>query len=525
MTSTTAGQTGQLTEDLGPIEPIAVIGLACRVPGAADVDEFWRNLVEGTESVRRGTVEEQSALADAPDEINDPDFVPASAVLADPEYLDAAFFGMSAREAQLRDPQQRLFLELAHTALEDGGYDPACYQGEIGVYAGSGEDAYQWLHTRRNRAALKVAGTIGLAISSHPDYVATLASYKLNLHGPSMTLHTACSTSLVAIHLACEALRNGECDMALSGGVNLDLPLRRGYVYAEGGPTSRDGRCRAFDAQATGTVWGSGGAVIVLKRLGEALADGDHVRAVILGNAVNNEGGDKVGFTAPSQDGQAAVIAQALAAAQVNPRTISYVEAHGTGTSLGDPIEVAALSSAYRKYSSDVGWCGIGSVKTNIGHLGPAAGVAGLVKAVLALQNGMIPPSLNCQEPNPRIEFGSNPFYVNTALSKWDSDGGPLRAAVSSFGMGGTNAHVILEQAPAAACSPDEPGRAHLLQLSARTPSALGVAAERLSAHLTAAEGERSRSPTCPARCGPGGGSSRNAWPSWPPAGRMPPRP
>ena len=454
MTSDTTWPTGYEIGEPDAVEPIAVIGLACRLPGAADVDEFWRNLADGAESIRRSTLEEHAALGVPPDELGDPYFVPVSAVLSEPEYFDAAFFGMPAREAELRDPQQRLFLELAHTALEDGGYDPACYAGQIGVYAGSGEDAYQWRHTRRNAAALAAAGAVGLAISSHPDYVATLTSYKLNLRGPSLTLHTACSTSLVAVHLACEALRNGECDMALSGGVNIDLPMGRGYVYAEGGINSRDGHCRAFDADASGTVWSSGGGVVVLKRLSDAVADGDQIRAVIVGNAVNNDGSDKVGFTAPSQDGQAAVIAQALAAAQVNPRTITYVEAHGTATALGDPIEVAALTSAYRRHSSDAGWCAIGSVKTNVGHLGPAAGAGGLIKAVLALEHALVPPSLNYQTPNPRIDFGSNPFYVNATLSRWESDGGPRRAAVSSFGMGGTNAHVILEEAPAAAGRP-----------------------------------------------------------------------
>jgi acyl transferase domain-containing protein/acyl carrier protein len=487
MTSDTAWPTGYENSELDAVEPIAVIGLACRLPGAADVDEFWRNLTDGTESIKRWTLEEQAALGVPEDKLNDPDFVPVSALLAEPEYFDAAFFAMPAREAELRDPQQRLFLELAHTALEDGGYDPGCYAGQIGVYAGSGEDAYQWRHTRRNASAMSAAGAVGLAISSHPDYVATLASYKLNLRGPSLTVHTACSTSLVAVHLACEALRNGECDMALSGGVNIDLPMGRGYVYEDGGVNSRDGHCRAFDADASGTVWGSGGGVVLLKRLGDAVADGDQVRAVIVGNAINNDGSDKVGFTAPSQDGQAAVVTQALAAAQVNPRTITYVEAHGTATALGDPIEVAALSSAYRRHSGDVGWCALGSVKTNVGHLGPSAGVAGLIKAVLAVEHALVPPSLNYQTPNPRIDFGSNPFYVNATLSRWEPDGGPRRAAVSSFGMGGTNAHVILEQAPPRAPQPGDGRPAHLLQLSARTPAALSAATQRLAEHLAAA--------------------------------------
>lgn len=466
-------------------EPIAIIGLACRFPGAGDTRQFWRNLADGVESIKRWTLEEQEAVT-APefaDEVRDPNFVPVAALLDQAECLDAAFFGMSAREAEVRDPQQRLFLELAYTALEDAGYDPGRYGGDIGVYAGSGEDAYQWWHTRRNPAAYAAVGQIGVAIGSHPDYVATLASYKLNLRGPSLTVHTACSTALVAVHLACEALRNGECDMALGGGVNVDLPLGRGYLYVEEGVHSPDGHCRAFDAGANGTVWGSGGGVVLLKRLSDAIDDGDCVRAVVLGNAINNDGATKVGFTAPSQEGQAAVIAQALAAAKVDPRTISYVEAHGTGTALGDPIEVAALSSVFRQYSADVGWCGIGTVKTNIGHLGAAAGIAGLVKTVLALEHGYLPASLNFESPNPKIDFGSNPFYVNSAMSRWEAGGTPRRASVSSFGMGGTNAHMILEEAPPRPARRDT-GQVHLLQLSARTPTALAAARIRLAEHL-----------------------------------------
>ncbi len=394
-------------------EPIAIIGLACRVPGAADDKEFWRNLAAGAESIEASTLAEQAALGVPEHWLKDPYFVPVSAGVAGVECLDAAFFDMSAAEAELRDPQHRLFLELAFTALEDSGYDPERYPGEIGVYGGSGEDAYQWLNTRRDPKAFAAAAPLGLAISSHTDYVATFTSFKLNLRGPSLTVHTACSTSLVAIHLACEALRNGECDLALGGAVNIDLPLGWGYMYFDGAIYSPDGHTRAFDANAAGTMWSDGGGIVVLKRLADALADGDHVRAVILGNAINNDGSDKAGFTAPSQEGQAAVIAQALGISGVDPRTISYVEAHGTGTAIGDPIEVAALSGVYRRYCADAGWCGIGSVKTNIGHLGPAAGVAGVIKTVLAMEHGLIPASLNFETPNPLIDFATSPFYVS----------------------------------------------------------------------------------------------------------------
>lgn len=461
------------TETMG-VEPVAIIGTACRVPGAGNVAQFWENLVEGVESIRIGTLEEQANAGVPRVDLDDPDFVPASSVLAEPERFDAGMFGMSASEAELRDPQQLLFLELAYTALEDAGYDPRRYNGDIAVYAGCGEDAYQWRNVRRNRTALARSGMVSLAVYSHPDYVATLTSFKLGLHGPSLTVHTACSTSLVAVHLACEALRSGECDMALAGAANLILPLGQGYVYAEGGIYSRDGHCRAFDASATGTVGGSGGGVVLLKRLPDAIRDGDDIRAVIIGNAVNNDGDTKVGFTAPSQPGQAQVIAQALSVAGIAARTIGFVEAHGTATALGDPIEVAALTDVYGRRTHDSGWCPIGSVKTNIGHLGPAAGIVGLLKATLAVQNGIVPPSLNFEAPNPAIEFGQNPFFVNTAPWVWDGDAGtPRRAAVSSFGMGGTNAHLILEQAPARTAATAPPPAWHLIQVSAKTETAL----------------------------------------------------
>lgn len=465
-------------------EPIAIIGLACRVPGAQDAEQFWRNLVDGVESIKYSTLAEQAAIGVPAQTLADPNFVPANFSFDDIEYFDAPFFDMSARDAEMRDPQHRLFIELAYAALEDSGYDPFRYPGEIGVYGGCGESGYGWRNVRRNRKVLGTAGAIGTALSTNADYLATLVSYKLNLRGPSFTLHSACSTSLVAIHVACEALRNGECDMALGGGASIDLPLAIGYTYVDDGIYSKDGHIRVFDAAGTGTVWGSGGGVVVLKRLSDALADGDHVRAIVLGNAVNNDGATKVGFTAPSTDGQAAVIAQALGIAAVDPRTITYVEAHGTGTQLGDPIEVAALSTAYAA-DGEPSWCAIGSVKSNIGHLGPAAGVAGVIKTVLSLEHGLIPPSLHYEKPNPKIDFGQNPFYVNAALSAWKANGDPRRAGVSSFGMGGTNAHLILQEAP----PDDRPARptrpAHLLQLSARTQTAVATAARRLADHLT----------------------------------------
>jgi acyl transferase domain-containing protein len=466
------------------VEPVAIVGLSAKVPGAGSVEEFWRNLVAGVESVRFFSREEQEAIGVPAALLDDPGFVPASPVLDGLELFDAAFFGMTPREAEIRDPQQRLFLELAHTALEDAGYDPGRYDGEIGVYGGIGADEYQWKNIRRNAAVLGSSGILGVATANHPDYLATLTSYKLNLRGPSMTVHTACSSSLVAVHLACEALRNSECDMALAGAMSLEIPHHWGYVYAEGGIMSPDGHCRAFDARSGGTLWGSGGGVVVLKRLADAVRDGDAVRAVVLGNAVNNDGSDKVGFSAPSVEGQTAVIAQALGVAGIDPRSISYVEAHGTGTALGDPIEVTALSAAFGRDTAETQWCGLGSVKTNIGHLGPAAGIAGLIKTVLALEHRLIPPSLHYEAPHPKIDFGSSPFYVNAAPSVWDAAGGPRRAGVSSFGIGGTNAHLLLQEAPEPAPA-DGAGGSVLLQLSARTATALATAAERLAEHLS----------------------------------------
>ncbi len=472
------------TGPAGTVEPIAIIGLACRLPGAGTVDQFWQNLVNGVESVRFYSREEQVALGVSATDLDDPNFVPAHPALDDLAGFDAALFGMSRREAELRDPQQRLFLELAHAALEDSGYDPAQFDGEIGVYGGIGGDEYQWHYIRRNPAVLASAGTLAVAVGNHPDYLATITAYKLNLRGPALTVHSACSTTLVAFHLACEALRNGECDLALTGGASIELPPGRGYVYADGGILTRDGHTRTFDVAASGTLWGSGGGAVVLKRLSDAIRDGDHIRAVARGSAVNNDGSDKVGFSAPSMQGQAAVIAQALGIAAVDPRTVSYVEAHGTATGLGDPIEVAALTTAFAQNTDEIGWCGLGSVKTNIGHLGAAAGVAGLIKTVLVMEHGLIPASLNFEQPNPKLALATSPFYVNATLSRWPEGPGPRRAGVSSFGVGGTNAHAVLEQAPPVARPRGEARPAHLLQVSARTETALGTLLDRLATRL-----------------------------------------
>jgi acyl transferase domain-containing protein/acyl carrier protein len=472
-------------EDDEGVEPIAIVGMAVRVPGAADVAQFWENLAGGVESLTRLSRERMAAAGATESELDDPNLVPAAFVLDDPDLFDAGLFGMTPREADVADPQHRVFLELCHTALEDAGYDPARYPGDIGVYAGRGTERYRWEHVHRNRAVLGATPQMAVGIGNLSDNVTTLVSYKLNLRGPSVAVYTACSTSLVAVHLAAEALRAGECDMALAGGVSIEFPQDRGHVHHEGGVESADGHVRSFDAGATGTMWGSGGGAVLLKRLSDAEHDGDRVCAVILGNAINNDGAGKVGFTAPSVEGQVAVIANALAQAGADPRTISYVEAHGTATPLGDPIELAALTRVYARGTPERGWCGVGSVKSNVGHLSQGAGIVGMIKTALAMAHGLIPPSLNYDRPNPAIDFAASPFYVNATLSKWEPDTGPRRAAVSSFGIGGTNAHVILEEAPRREDLGPASGPA-LLQICARDATALAAGAERLAGRLAA---------------------------------------
>ncbi|HEY0078550.1 MAG TPA: SDR family NAD(P)-dependent oxidoreductase [Pyrinomonadaceae bacterium] len=468
---------------------IAVVGMAGRFPGASGVEEFWRNLSGGVESVRFFTDEELKAKGVDAALVADPDYVRAEAVLDEVELFDASFFGYTPREAALMDPQHRLFLEHAWEALERAGYCAEKYDGRIGVYAGESVNSYLLSNLYPNRELLRSAGAFQTIIGNDRDYLATHVSYKLNLKGAALSVQTACSTSLVAVHLACQSLLNQECDMALAGGVSVSVPQGQGALHQEGGIISPDGHCRAFDARARGTVKGSGVGVVVLKRLEDALAEGDPVHAVILGSAINNDGSAKVGYTAPSVNGQAAVIEEALSVAGVEPETISYVEAHGTGTALGDPIEIAALTQAFSTASGRKNFCAVGSVKTNIGHLDAAAGVTGLIKTVLALKHRKLPPSLNFEQPNPNIDFEGSPFYVNTKLSEWNRNGTPRRAGVSSFGIGGTNAHVVLEEAPAVNRTVEETSRRRsrplqLLTLSAKTETALEAAAARLSLHL-----------------------------------------
>ncbi|HEY7511838.1 MAG TPA: amino acid adenylation domain-containing protein, partial [Vicinamibacteria bacterium] len=466
---------------------IAIVGMAGRFPGAADLHAFWRNLRDGVESITFFTREELEAEGHRPELVRDHRYVPARGVVEGAELFDAAFFGYNAREAEIIDPQQRLFLETASAALDHAGYDPDRYHGRIGVYAGTSPNAYA-LSLLSHPDGASALGGLGGLLSSDKDYLTTRVSYKLNLRGPSVDVQTACSTSLVAVHLACRALLGGECDVALAGGVSVGAPRKAGYLYEEEGIRSPDGHCRTFDRRARGTVGGDGVGVVVLKRLRDAVADGDAIDAVILGSAINNDGAVKVGYTAPGVAGQAAVIAAAQGAAGVDPGTITYVEAHGTATALGDPIEVEALASAFGTRPGSP-WCALGSVKTNVGHLDAAAGVAGLIKTVLALKHGQIPPSLHFEEPNPKIDFAASPFRVNARLADWPRGGAPRRAGVSSFGLGGTNAHVVLEEAPPVAAGAEGSAGPQLLVLSARTPTALEAAARNLAAHLEAHPG------------------------------------
>ncbi|MCC5666140.1 SDR family NAD(P)-dependent oxidoreductase [Nostoc sp. CHAB 5784] len=461
---------------------IAIIGLTGLFPGAKNIDEFWDNLQNGIESISFLTDEELLSSGINSSILNNPNYVKAQAVLEDAELFDASFFGFNPREAEITDPQHRLFLECAWSALESAGYDSQTYKGAVGVYGGSSLSSYL-LNIYLNQNIINSIDPQQLTIAANKDYLTTRVSYKLNLEGPSYAVQTACSTSLVAVHLACQSLLNGECDIALAGGVAINAERKTGYLYTEGGILSPDGHCRAFDAYAQGSVGGEGVGIVVLKRLEDALNDRDRIHAVIKGSAINNDGSFKVSYTAPRIDTQAKVIRTAQAVAEVEAETITYIEAHGTGTALGDPIEIAALTQAFRSSTQNIGFCAIGSVKTNIGHLDTAAGVTGLIKTVLALKHKQIPPSLHFTAPNPEIDFANSPFYVNTTLTEWETNGTPRRAGVSSFGLGGTNAHVILEEAPMVeVSSPSRPWQ--LLMLSTKTDSALETATTNLVNYL-----------------------------------------
>jgi thioester reductase-like protein len=475
--------TNSAIADASPGSDIAIIGMSGRFPGARDIEAFWGNLCDGVHAITFFSDEECRAAGIDPALLHNPNYVKARGVVEDMDRFDAAFFGFSPREAEIRDPQHRLFLECAWEGLEQAGYDPDTYAGAIGVYAGVSANTYLLHNLLSNPRVVELIGPLHLNISSDKDFLTTLVSYKLHLRGPSIVVQTACSTSLVAACIACQSLLSYQCDMALAGGVSIKVPHRVGYLYQAGGVLSPDGCCRAFDAAAQGSVDSNGVGVVVLKRLADALADGDHISAVIKGAAINNDGALKVSYTAPSLDGQAEVIAMAQAVAGVTPDTITYVETHGAGTPLGDPLEIAALAEVFRTSTAAKHVCAIGSVKSNIGHLDQAAGVAGLIKTALMLKHAMLPPSLHFQHPNPQIDFANSPFYVNTSLTEWKGGSMPRRAGVSSFGVGGTNAHMVLEEAPIMpTAGPSRPWQ--LLILSAKTPTALERATDRLGDHL-----------------------------------------
>lgn len=455
---------------------IAVIGMACRFPGARDPEEFWANLVAGADSVTRFPPQRASGGQGRV-------YVPAGAFVTDPDWFDAGYFGYSPREAQIIDPQHRVFMECAVEALEAAGCDPERHPGAIGVYAGAGDTAYA-ATLRAHQATLPSVTDWEIRLATGADFLTSRVAYKLGLRGPTITVRAACATSLVAVHLAAQGLLAGDCDLALAGGVTIRLPAEPS-LYTEGGVVSPDGMCRSFDAGAQGLVGGQGACVVALKRLPEALTAGYPIHAIMRGSAVNNDGADRIGYTAPSIEGQSAVIRTAQLVAGVDPQTITYVEAHGSATPIGDPIEIAALTRAFQAGSQRRGYCAIGSVKTNIGHTDAAAGGAGFIKTVMALEHGYIPPSLHFTEPNPQIDFETTPFRVVTRLRPWQPEGIPRRAGVNSFGIGGTNAHVVLEQPPP--LSPSDPsGPWQLLVLSAKTPTVLDAMTDRLAAHLRA---------------------------------------
>ncbi len=484
ITDSAEGQATQ-SESNDDEDAVAVIGMALRVPGADDPEHFWKNLREGVESISQFRKEEIAY----PEEFGQPGFIAAKGVIENVDLFDAAFFGVLPNEAKIMDPQQRIFLELAWEAMERGGYGAGTPNHRVGVWAGAYFDTYLLANLCTDSEFLSQlipqiqVGTLQAELGNDKDYLATRVAFKLNLRGPAINLQSACSTSLVAVAEACRAIRDGLCDMALAGGVTVTLPLKRGYFYTEQGMLSGDGHCRAFDKDASGTVFGNGAGVVLLKRYRDAIRDRDHIYSVIRGIGLNNDGGVKHSYTAPSVEGQADVIRMAHRDAGIAADSIGYIEAHGTATPLGDPIEIAALTKAFRSSGASANqYCAIGSLKTNIGHLDVASGVCGLIKTSLSLKNAMLPPILHYREPNPKIDFANSPFYVNASLSPWEQgvNGQPRRAGVSSFGVGGTNAHIVLEEAPKIPSKPSH-RKQQIFLLSARSENALNAAVARLA--------------------------------------------
>ncbi|HEV7402757.1 MAG TPA: MupA/Atu3671 family FMN-dependent luciferase-like monooxygenase [Chthoniobacteraceae bacterium] len=467
-------------------EGIAIIGLAGRFPEAPDAGAFWQNLVAGKDCLRRFTDAELAAAGYDPAAVRAlPGYVGVRGVIDRPEWFDRAFFNVPPREAEVMDPQHRVLMEVAWEALEDAGCDPARYDGLIGAFAGMSNNTYYANFVQKRPDLLEAVGIVGAVIANEKDFLATRLAYKLNLRGPALNVQTACSSSLVAVCVACQQLNDHQCDVALAGGVSVTFPQDRGYFYQEGGMTSGDGHCRPFDARANGTVFSSAAGIVILKRLADALADGDQIYTVIKGYALNNDGAQKVSFAAPSVQGHAEVIALAHAVAEVDPATISYVEAHGTATPLGDPIEIEGLTQAFRSGTEARGFCALSSVKGNMGHADAASGITSLIKAALAFKHEQIPPTIQCEEPNPALHLEESPFFLSTELRDWKRGPQPRRAGVSSFGVGGTNAHVVLEDAPAPVATTSR-RTAQLLVLSAKTATALERRAAALADHLEA---------------------------------------
>lgn len=464
------------------IDGVAIIGMAGRFPGASDIHALWQNLCNSSESITFFSDDELDPSIDQALK-NNKNYIRARGTITNVDKFDAAFFGMSPREAEIMDPQQRIFLEVSWEALENGGYDPERFGGLIGVFGGTGFNTYFINHVMSHQDIIESFGQHQVELGNAPDYLATRVSFKLNLKGPSVSMYTGCSTSLVAVCHAFDSLMSYQCDMALAGGTFIVCPQNSGYLYQEGEIFSIDGHCRPFDANAHGTVFGNGAGVVLLKRLEEAIEDRDYIYAVIHGTAMNNDGSNKMSYTAPSVDGQAEVIAMAHANANVSPESISYIETHGTGTLLGDPIEIEALNQAMLNQSTAKHFCALGSLKSNIGHLDAAAGVAGLIKTALMLKQKMLVPSIHFEKPNPQIDFTNSPFYVNTEVRKWESDSKPLRAGVSSFGVGGTNAHVVLQEPP----DTDGSGISRpwqMIPLSAKNKYSLDMMTKNLANHL-----------------------------------------
>jgi acyl transferase domain-containing protein len=468
------------------VDGIAIIGMAGRFPMASNVADLWENVKAGQNCITSLSIDELDIKPDFSKVDENAIFVGAKGILDDVEYFDARFWGYTPKEAALMDPQQRIFLECAWEAMEDAGYDSERYEGAIGCFGGVYIDTYLLNNLCSDPEFLAnlvesiQVGSLQTELGNDKDYVATRAAFKMNLKGPAVNVQTACSTSLVAISLACQNLLNYQSDMCLAGGVTLTLPQKKGYFYTEGGMLSRSGYCCAFDEAAAGTVFSNAGAVILLKRLSDAVADRDHIYAVIKGTALNNDGGDKQSFTAPSVQGQAEVIAMAQAVAGVDARSIGLIEAHGTATPLGDPIEVAGLTQAFRESTQDNQFCALGSLKTNIGHSDVASGVCGVIKTALALRDKVLPPIVHFKQANPKIVFEDTPFYVNTELKQWEEEDWPRRAGVSCFGVGGTNAHVVMEEA-AIEKRAEEKIATRLVVLSARSENALLQYAQDMS--------------------------------------------